>query len=85
MEARVLRCSGCGASVPPDATQCPYCKAQLATVACPACFALVPLSAGHCPGCGAGMAPRAQSPATGAPCPACAQALATAKVGEVEV
>lgn len=85
MEARVLRCSGCGASVPPDATQCPYCKAQLATVACSACFALVPLAASHCPGCGAAMAHRAASPATGAPCPACAKPLASAKVGEVDV
>ncbi len=85
MEARVLRCSGCGASVSPDATQCPYCKAQLATVACPGCFALVPLSASHCPGCGVAMAPRVASPATGAPCPACAKPLASAQVGDVEV
>lgn len=85
MEARVLRCSGCGASVPPEAAQCPYCRAQLASVACPACFALVPISAGHCPGCGAAMMPRVASAATGAPCPACAKALASAKVGDVEV
>ncbi|MFN7959262.1 MAG: zf-TFIIB domain-containing protein [Holophagaceae bacterium] len=85
MEARVLRCAGCGASVPPDASQCPYCRAQLATVACPACFALVPLSASHCPGCGGAMAPRDVSPATGAPCPACGKALAPARVGEVDL
>jgi Zn-finger nucleic acid-binding protein/ribosomal protein L40E len=85
MEARVLRCSGCGASVPPDAAQCPYCKAQLATAACPACFALVPLSASHCPACGAAMGPRTASLATGAPCPACAKPLASAQVGDVEV
>jgi Zn-finger nucleic acid-binding protein len=84
MEARVLRCSGCGASVPPDATQCPYCQAQLATVACPACFALVPLSASHCPGCGAALAPRQPSVADGKPCPACAKLLASNKVGELE-
>ncbi len=85
MEVRVLRCSGCGASVPPDATQCPYCRAQLATVGCPGCFALVPLSASHCPGCGAAMVPRAASPATGAPCPACTKPLASSQVGDVEV
>jgi len=85
MEARVLRCSGCGASVPPDAPQCPYCRAQLASVACRGCFALVPISASHCPGCGAAMAPRAASPATDAPCPACAKPLASAKIGEVQV
>lgn len=85
MEARVLRCSGCGASVPPDASQCPYCQAQLATVACPACFALVPLSASHCPGCGAAMAPRQAATPDGAPCPACAKPLASTRVGELEV
>jgi Zn-finger nucleic acid-binding protein/ribosomal protein L40E len=85
MEAKVIRCSGCGASVPPDALQCPYCQAQLATVACPACFALVPLAASHCPGCGAAMAPRAVATPEGAPCPACTKPLATTAVGEVEV
>ncbi|WLT30269.1 zinc ribbon domain-containing protein [Geothrix sp. PMB-07] len=85
MEAQVLRCSGCGASVPPDAIQCPYCQAQLATVACPSCFALVPLSATHCPGCGAAVAPRASAVPAGAACPACAKPLASAKVGELDL
>ncbi len=85
MEARVLRCSGCGASVPPDATQCPYCRAQLATVACPGCFALVPLSAAHCPGCGMALAPREVATPEGAPCPACAKPMAGAKVGDLDV
>lgn len=85
MEARVLRCSGCGASVPPDAPQCPYCKAQLATVACPACFALAPLSAGHCPACGVALVPRAPAVADGAACPACTKPLAGTRVGDLEV
>ncbi len=85
MEARVLRCAGCGASVPANAPQCPYCKAQLATVACPVCFALVPLSASHCHGCGAVMAPRQAAAPVGAPCPACAMPLAGSQVGELEV
>ena len=85
MEARVLRCSACGASVPPDAPQCPYCQAQLATVACPACFALVPLTATHCPACGAAVQARPQGTPDGAPCPACAKPLGRAKVGELEV
>ncbi|HJV49712.1 MAG TPA: zf-TFIIB domain-containing protein [Geothrix sp.] len=83
METPVIRCSGCGASVAPDATQCPYCRAQLATVACPACFALVPLNASHCPGCGAALAPREAATPDGAPCPACAKPLASAKVGDL--
>lgn len=85
MEARVLRCAGCGASVPPDAPQCPYCQAQLATVACPGCFALVPLSASHCPGCGAALTPRVPAAAEGAPCPACGKALAGNRIGDLDV
>lgn len=85
MDARVIRCSGCGASVSPEATQCPYCRAQLATVACPGCFALVPLSATHCPGCGRALAPREVGTPDGAPCPACASPLAASHVGELEV
>lgn len=85
MEARTLRCSGCGAPVPPDAPQCPYCQAQLATVACPACLALAPLSAGHCPACGAALAPRTPATPEGAPCPACAKALAAGRVGDLTV
>lgn len=85
MEAKTIRCSGCGASVPFDALQCPYCRAQLATVACPACFALVPLKASHCPGCGATVAPRAVPVPDGAPCPACVKPLACSMIGDVAV
>jgi len=85
MEAKTLRCSGCGASVPPDAPQCPYCLAQLATVACPACFSMVPLSASHCPGCGAAMAPREAAAPDGAPCPGCEKPMADYMVGDLEV
>ena len=85
MEARVIRCSGCGASVPADAPQWPYCHAQLATVACPACFALVPLSASHCQCCGAALAPRQSPTPDGASCPACAKPLVLARVGDLEV
>ena len=85
MEARAIRCSACGASVPADAPQCPYCQAQLATVACPACFALVPLTATHCPACGAEVHPASPVTADGAACPACAKPLARAAVGEMAV
>ncbi len=84
MEARVIRCAGCGASVSAEAPQCPYCHAQLATVACPACFALAPLSATHCPACGAALAPRATDAAVGAPCPACTKPLAASRVGDLQ-
>ncbi len=85
MEAQVIRCSGCGASVPLDASQCPYCQAQLATVACPVCFALAPLSASHCPGCGAALVSRQAVTPDGTSCPACAKPLAAGKVGDLEV
>ena len=85
MEARAIRCSACGASVPADAPQCPYCKAQLATVACPGCFALVPLTATHCPACGAAIRSRESGTPDGAPCPACAKPLGRARVGELAV
>ena len=85
MEARTIRCSGCGAAVPADAPQCPYCRAQLATVACPACFALSPVGAAHCPGCGAALAPRASIVPDGAPCPACTKPLGASRVGDLQV
>lgn len=85
MEARTLRCSGCGAAVPADAPQCPYCQAQLATVACPECFAMASLSAVHCPKCGAGLAVRTPAAADGSACPACQQAMVRERVGDLEV
>lgn len=85
MEARVIRCSGCGASAPFDAPQCPYCQAQLATVACPACFALAPLAATHCPACGAALTARGATTPDGASCPACTKPLTAAQVGDLEV
>lgn len=85
MEGRIIRCSGCGASVPPNAVQCPYCRAQLATVACPVCFALAPLSASHCPGCGGVLASRQAANLDGTSCPTCTKPLAATKVGGLEV
>jgi Zn-finger nucleic acid-binding protein len=85
VEAHVIHCSGCGASVTPDASQCPYCRAQLATVACPVCFALAPLAASHCPACGATLATRPEAIPDGRPCPACTKPLFGAKVGDLEV
>ena len=85
MEGRVIHCSGCGAAVPPDASQCPYCHAQLATVACTVCFALAPLSASHCPCCGAALAPRQAANSDGTSCPTCTKPLVATKVGDLEV
>ena len=85
MEARTLRCQGCGASVPPDAPQCPYCRAQLATVACPACLAMAPLTASHCPACGSALPDRAGATPGALACPACGGGLSEGKVGELDL
>lgn len=85
MEAKLIRCSGCGASVSPDAPQCSHCSAQLATVACPACFALAPLSADHCPKCGAALAKRVEAVPEGSACPGCEKSLVREQVGDLEV
>ncbi|HJW72201.1 MAG TPA: zf-TFIIB domain-containing protein [Geothrix sp.] len=85
MEAKTIRCAGCGASVPTDVPQCPYCAAQLATVACAACFALVPVSADHCPKCGAALAKRVAATPEGSACPACEKALVRERVGDLDV
>lgn len=83
MAAGLLRCPGCGAPLPPDAPRCPYCRAEVATVACPACFALAAPGASHCARCGAVLAPRVPDPAPGAPCPACREPLSASRVGDV--
>ena len=62
-EARVVRCSSCGAARPDDAARCPYCKSEftlherdLDTV-CPHCLALVSDQARFCHHCGTGLVP----------------------------
>lgn len=70
--------------MPVEALQCPYCAAQLATVACPACFALAPISAQHCLKCGTALVVRQRAVAAGSACPACGQALGLEQVGELE-
>lgn len=85
MEAKTLRCPGCGAPAPADSPQCPYCRAQLATVACPACLAVVPVAAGHCPDCGQALPERGAVTPAGSPCPACSEPLAATRVGDLEV
>lgn len=51
-EARVLRCSNCGGSLPEGAASCPFCKFKVATRRCVECFHMNWLTAAHCTACG---------------------------------
>ncbi|MBO0700641.1 MAG: zf-TFIIB domain-containing protein [Zavarzinella sp.] len=89
-EARVVRCSACGAARPEGADQCAYCGAaftlherDLDTV-CPHCLALVGDQAKFCHHCGTPLAPEGDIGAeTAMACPACQNGhrLANRKVG----
>jgi Zn-finger nucleic acid-binding protein/RNA polymerase subunit RPABC4/transcription elongation factor Spt4 len=82
METVTLRCSACGAPLPAGAAQCPYCQAQVASVACPKCFGMVPVSARNCPHCGTAIATEEHGP-SGLGCPECRQPLSRTTVGDV--
>jgi len=84
-EAPALRCQSCGAPVPEDATQCPYCQSQLATVACPRCFGMVSLHASHCSHCGVEVQVRAQSTESTLKCPECEIDLSITPLGDVDI
>ena len=53
MDAAALTCPQCGAAASPDAIECSFCHARLATTACPSCFGLVFVGSKHCQHCGA--------------------------------
>jgi Zn-finger nucleic acid-binding protein len=77
-EARVVRCSACGAARPDGSATCPYCEAEftlherdLDTV-CPHCLALVSDRARFCHHCGTGLVPELDAGSdTELFCPAC--------------
>jgi Zn-finger nucleic acid-binding protein len=77
-DARVQRCTACGAARPDGAAECPYCGAaftlherDLDTV-CPHCLALVSDQAKFCHHCGTELAPEASTATpTKMVCPAC--------------
>lgn len=74
-EVSPLRCAACGAPVGEPDIRCPYCHAELATVACPKCFAIASVTAHFCPGCGTPLI-EAQPVSEGPlPCPACSQPM----------
>jgi Zn-finger nucleic acid-binding protein/RNA polymerase subunit RPABC4/transcription elongation factor Spt4 len=85
MEAAVLHCGACGASVSQDALRCPYCASELATVACPHCLGLVSVHAAYCPRCGKGVAVAAAGPGPALDCPDCRIRLGASRVGGVDL
>ena len=85
MEAPAIRCQSCGAPVPEDASQCPYCQSQLATVACPRCFGMVFVHARHCCHCGAEVVVRQQEADSGLECAECRIPLAITPLGGVDI
>jgi Zn-finger nucleic acid-binding protein len=78
-EARVVRCSSCGAARgDEDATRCPYCHSSFTlherdlNTVCPHCLALVSDRARFCHHCGTGLAPELDAGGeTDLVCPAC--------------
>ena len=68
-----LSCATCGARVPSDTTQCPYCKGAVRRAVCPKCFRGLREDAKFCDHCGSPIRPQALRPpqATGVPCPRC--------------
>ena len=84
MDAQILHCGSCGAPIPADAVQCPYCQCQLATVACPKCLGMVSIQAKHCFRCGAAVDIQEHGPA-GMACPDCKEALMKASVGGIDL
>ncbi|HSQ58664.1 MAG TPA: zf-TFIIB domain-containing protein, partial [Gemmata sp.] len=77
-DARVVRCSSCGAPRSDDATQCPFCHSEFTlherdlNTVCPHCLALVSDRAKFCHFCGTGLVPELDAGAdTDLECPAC--------------
>ncbi|MEM9554347.1 MAG: zinc ribbon domain-containing protein [Acidobacteriota bacterium] len=95
-EARVVRCSACGAPRGGDESSCGFCgssftlhERDLQTI-CPQCFARVSDRARYCPECGTGIAPEDSVLSTGSvterSCPACDdQPLVGRRLGSLAV
>ena len=86
-EARVLRCSACGALLEGGAN-CAYCGSEVSAAgrglghACPQCFAQLPVGARFCCECGLEIKPEAvRVVPVQARCPRCTRPLARREVG----
>jgi Zn-finger nucleic acid-binding protein len=78
-----LHCPNCGAIADEQATQCPYCRAKLATVSCPSCFRRLFVGAAYCSHCGAAAARQAGAEAVKVPCPQCKKDMAAVQLGSL--
>jgi Zn-finger nucleic acid-binding protein len=76
-----LHCPNCGAAVGPDAKQCTYCQAALATMSCPNCFNRVFIGSAFCPHCGTRAARQVAADAAPDKCPRCKTVMAAVHVG----
>lgn len=77
-DAKVVRCSSCGASRGDGGSDCTFCGARFSIAdkgwgsMCPGCFCRLPLDAKHCVECGLRINPRSiDKKETKLPCPRC--------------
>ena len=85
MDALALNCPNCGAAATPEATQCAFCRARLATVACPSCFGLVFVGSRHCSHCGARASRGTTLDVAPRRCPRCRNDFSRIALGETEL
>lgn len=92
VDARILRCSSCGAAVAADATACEFCRspierdAEVLSAICPGCYARNPERSGFCVSCGMPFDREPRPVHSGdRSCPSCEGALAERAIGEIPV
>ena len=56
-QVKSICCATCGASVPTNSTQCPYCKGAVRRAVCPSCFRGLREDAKFCDSCGEAIRP----------------------------
>jgi Zn-finger nucleic acid-binding protein len=83
--AGLLACPQCGAGVPPTASTCEFCAAELLVKACPRCMARVFHGHKHCPECGAELELAAAGEPTQMECPRCDAHLRARMVGDIVI
>lgn len=81
--AGTLACPMCGAAAAPEATQCDFCRARLATVRCPSCLGLLFAGSRHCSHCGARAVAPAPRAGAALPCPRGCGPMRAILVGEL--
>ncbi len=90
VEARVHRCSSCGAQVAGEAERCDYCGAEIVrdpdelSLICPECYARNADASRFCTGCGVAFRPeRVRVEGHELPCPVCTALMPPSQVGGV--